>query len=57
MGWPEVSAADADKVPPEYRGVIPDELLVRAQDVALDKGLGKGCFGDVNQGPAGALWW
>jgi hypothetical protein len=33
--------------PPEYRGVISDELLVRPQDVALEKWLGKGCFGDV----------
>jgi hypothetical protein len=46
-GWPDVPAADADDVPPEYRGVIPDGLLVRPQDVVLEKWLGKGSFGDA----------
>ncbi len=47
VGWPVVPTAHADVVPLEYRGVIPDELLVPAQDVTLLKWLGKGCDGDV----------
>ncbi len=52
-GWPDVPAADADDVPPEYRGVIPDELLVRPQDVVLEKWLGKGSFGDAYKAAVG----
>jgi hypothetical protein len=52
-GWPDVPAADADAVPPEYRGVIPDELLVRPQDVVLEKWLGSGSFGDAYEAGAG----
>ncbi len=47
VGWPVVPSAHADVVPPEYRGVIPDELLVPAQDVTLLKWLGVGCSGMV----------
>jgi hypothetical protein len=47
VGWPVVPTAHADVVPPEYRGVIPDELLVPAQDVTLLKWLGRGSFGEV----------
>ena len=46
-GWPVVPAVDADEVPREFRGAIPDALVVRAQDVTLLKWLGKGSFGDA----------
>ena len=47
VGWPVVPAADADAVPREFRGAIPDALVVRAQDVTLLKWLGVGCSGMV----------